>query len=41
MTWLMLQTQVVPWKLWSMVSCLVAVDAAFVAIWQILDPLKK
>merc|ERR1719273_692913 len=37
----MLETQVVPWKLWSMVSCLVAVDAAFVAIWQILDPLKK
>jgi len=41
LTCLLLQTQVVPWKLWSMVSCLVAVDAAFVAIWQILDPLKK
>ena len=36
-----LQTQVVPWKLWSMVGCLVAADAVFLTIWQILDPLKK
>merc|ERR1719369_1351560 len=34
-------TQVVPWKLWSMVGCLVAVDVLFVTIWQIVDPLKK
>jgi len=37
----MLETQVVPWKLWSMVGCLVLADAVFLAIWQILDPLKK
>merc|ERR1719422_2492357 len=37
----MLETQVVPWKLWSMVGCLVAADAVFLSIWQILDPLKK
>merc|ERR1712106_1271216 len=37
----MLETQVVPWKLWSMVGCLVAVDVLFVTIWQIVDPLKK
>jgi len=36
-----LETQVVPWKLWSMVGCLVAVDAVFVAVWQLVDPLKK
>jgi len=36
-----IKTQVVPWKLWSMVGCLVAVDAVFVSIWQIVDPLKK
>ena len=38
---LLCQTQVVPWKLWSMVGCLVAVDVLFVTIWQIVDPLKK
>eukprot|EP00090_Calanus_glacialis_P036355 TRINITY_DN6204_c0_g1_i1.p1 TRINITY_DN6204_c0_g1~~TRINITY_DN6204_c0_g1_i1.p1 ORF type:complete len:896 (-),score=194.35 TRINITY_DN6204_c0_g1_i1:234-2846(-) len=36
-----IKTQVVPWKLWSMVGCLVAVDVLFVTIWQIVDPLKK
>merc|ERR1719282_2068068 len=36
-----IKTQVVPWKLWSMVGCLVAADAVFLSIWQILDPLKK
>jgi len=36
-----IKTQVVPWKLWSMVGCLVAVDALFVAVWQLVDPLKK
>jgi len=36
-----IKTQVVPWKLWSMVGCLVAVDVLFVSIWQIVDPLKK
>jgi len=36
-----IKTQVVPWKLWSMVGCLVAVDVVFVTIWQIVDPLKK
>ena len=35
------QTQVVPWKLWSMVGCLVLADAIFLTIWQLLDPLKK
>merc|ERR1719336_1675969 len=36
-----IKTPVVPWKLWSMVGCLLAVDALFLAIWQIVDPLKK
>merc|ERR1719323_2235781 len=36
-----IKTQVVPWKLWSMVGCLVAADMLFLTVWQILDPLKK
>jgi hypothetical protein len=32
---------VVPWKLWSMVACLVAGDALFLSIWQLVDPLHK
>ena len=36
-----LQTQVVPWKLWSMVGCLVLADAVFLTVWQLVDPLKK
>ena len=31
----------VPWKLWSMVGCLVLADAVFLTVWQLVDPLKK
>ena len=41
MTLSQLQTQVVPWKLWSMVGCLVLADAVFLTVWQLVDPLKK
>jgi len=36
-----IKTQVVPWKLWSIVATLVGVDAIYLTIWQIVDPLHK
>jgi len=37
----LIQTPVVPWKLWSIVACLVGGDAVFLSLWQIIDPLHK
>ncbi len=35
------QAEVVPWKLWAAVGCLVLVDLALLISWAVLDPLKR
>jgi len=35
------QTQIVPWKLWATLGCLLSVDLILLSVWSIVDPLQR
>ncbi len=35
------QSQVVPWKLWVTLGCLLSLDVVLLIIWTIVDPLQR
>ena len=38
---LLLQAQVVPWKLWAAVAGLLAIDVILLLVWTLVDPLSR
>ena len=35
------QAEVVPWKLWVAVACLLAIDVVLLTTWLVVDPLAR
>ena len=35
------QSEVVPWKLWVTLGCLVAMDVVLLLVWTVVDPLHR